>query len=52
IAFAEGESIITEYSHKHTLDGFAEMILAAGFCVARVWTDPQQWFSVQYCVRD
>ena len=52
IAFAEGESIITEYSHKHTLDGFADMISAAGFRIGRVWTDPKQWFSVQYCVRD
>ena len=52
IAFAEGESIITEYSHKHTLDGFADMILEAGFRVERVWTDPKLWFSVQYCVRD
>ena len=52
IAFAEGESIITEYSHKHTLDGFARMISAAGFRVERVWTDPKRWFSVQYCVRD
>ena len=52
IAFAEGESIITEYSHKHTLEGFADMILEAGFRVERVWTDPKLWFSVQYCVRD
>ena len=52
IAFDEGESIITEYSHKYTLDGFANMISAAGFHVERVWTDPKQWFSVQYCVRD
>jgi len=52
IAFDKGESIITEYSHKHTLGGFAKMIAAAGFRVERVWTDPKQWFSVQYCVRD
>ena len=52
IAFAEGESIVTEYSHKYTLDGFANMISWAGFRVERVWTDPKQWFSVQYCVRD
>ena len=52
IAFAEGESIVTEYSHKYTLDGFANMISWAGFRVERVWTDPKQWFSVQSCVRD
>ena len=50
--FADGESIITEYSHKYTLDGFADMTSAAGFRVEQVWTDPREWFSVQYCVRD
>ena len=52
IRFAKGESIITEYSQKYTLEGFAEMTAAAGFEVRKVWTDPQQWFSVQYCVRE
>jgi dimethylhistidine N-methyltransferase len=46
-AFAEGEAIRTEYSHKYTLDGFAELAQRAGLRVERVWTDPQQWFSVQ-----
>jgi len=48
---AAGESILTEYSHKYTLDGFAEMAAQAGFDVAQVWVDEQQLFSVQYCVR-
>lgn len=48
---ASGESILTEYSHKYTLDGFAAMAAHAGFTVAKVWTDSQQLFSVQYCVR-
>ncbi len=48
---ADGEAILTEYSHKYTLDGFAEMAAAAGFCVAKVWTDPERLFSVQYCIR-
>jgi uncharacterized SAM-dependent methyltransferase len=52
IEFEDGESIITEYSHKYTLNGFADMAAAAGFEVRHVWTDPQQWFSVQYCVRE
>ena len=47
----EGEGILTEYSHKYTLAGFASMAEQAGFAVARVWTDPKQLFSVQYCVR-
>ena len=48
---ADGEPILTEYSHKYTLDGFAGMASEAGFTVEKVWTDPEQLFSVQYCVR-
>ena len=48
---ADGETILTEYSHKYTLAGFAEMAEAAGFEVAKVWTDADELFSVQYCVR-
>jgi len=52
IPFAEGEAITTEYSHKYTQDSFAAMAAAAGFSVEKVWTDPQQWFAVHYCVRE
>ncbi len=48
---ADGEAILTEYSHKYTLDGFASMAEQAGFSVAKVWTDTECLFSVQYCVR-
>jgi dimethylhistidine N-methyltransferase len=48
---ADGETILTEYSHKYTLEGFARMAHDAGFEVERVWTDPDELFSVQYCVR-
>jgi dimethylhistidine N-methyltransferase len=51
ILIAEGEAILTEYSHKYTLDGFAEMASRAGFEIERVWTDADALFSVQYCVR-
>jgi dimethylhistidine N-methyltransferase len=51
LSFAKGETILTEYSHKYTLDGFAEMAAIAGFGVERVWTDTRQWFSIQYLVR-
>ncbi len=47
----EREGILTEYSHKYTLGGFAAMAEQAGFEVAKVWTDAGQLFSVQYCVR-
>ena len=52
IEIADGEAILTEYSHKYTLDGFARMAHDAGFEVLEVWTDPDELFSVQYCVRD
>lgn len=51
IHFSKGESILTEHSHKYTLDGFAGLALTAGFRVEKVWTDPDRLFSVQYCVR-
>ncbi|MDJ0759520.1 MAG: L-histidine N(alpha)-methyltransferase [Woeseiaceae bacterium] len=47
-----GEGILTEYSHKYTLEGFAELAASAGFTVERVWTDEDKLFSVQYLVRD
>ena len=52
IEIAKGEGILTEYSHKYTIDGFAEMAESVGFRIARVWTDERQLFSVQYCLRD
>ena len=51
ISVRAGEGILTEYSHKYTLGGFAEMAERAGFQVAKIWTDAEQLFSVQYCVR-
>jgi dimethylhistidine N-methyltransferase len=48
IAFDEGERVVTEYSYKFTPDGFSELAERAGFSVERVWTDPREWFSVQY----
>lgn len=48
---AAGESILTEYSHKYTLDGFAAMARTAGFAVEKVWTDAERLFSVQFLTR-
>jgi len=48
----ENEPILTEYSHKYTLDSFTAMAKAAGFGVERVWMDAERLFSVQYLVRD
>jgi len=51
IRIAEGEAILTEYSHKYTLQSFSELAAKAGFEVRRVWLDAERLFSVQYCVR-
>jgi dimethylhistidine N-methyltransferase len=46
-AFARGEKIVTEFSYKQTLEGFARLAASAGFREAsRVWTDPEQLFAV------
>lgn len=45
-AFAAGETIITEFSYKHTIDGFTAMAVSAGFKLSRYWTDPRQMFAV------
>jgi dimethylhistidine N-methyltransferase len=44
--FAAGEAIITEYSHKYTIDGFAAMAAEAGLTLRRTWTDANGWFAV------
>ncbi len=46
-----GEFIVTEHSHKYTLEGFEKMANLAGFRVEHVWTDSAQLFSVQFCMR-
>lgn len=48
----DGEAILTEYSHKYTLDGFAAMAEKVGFRVQKVWTDAEQLFSVQFLTRN
>ena len=49
-AFAAGESIHTENSHKYTVAGFQAVATRAGFRPVRVWTDDRGWFSVQLFV--
>ena len=50
VRFNKGESIWTESSYKFNLDEFEDIAVNAGFKVERVWTDAQNWFSVQYLV--
>jgi dimethylhistidine N-methyltransferase len=43
--FAEGESIWTESSYKHTLAGLGRMAEGAGFTLARTWVDEEGGFA-------
>jgi L-histidine Nalpha-methyltransferase len=47
INFEKGEDIITEYSYKYTLKEFAELV-SDFFEVRKVWTDKNNFFSIQY----
>ena len=46
IAFAAGETIHTENSYKHTVEGFAALAGAAGWASRQVWTDEARLFSL------
>ncbi len=48
--FCKGESILTEYSHKYTVAGFAELASQADFELHKVWTDPREFFAVLHLV--
>jgi dimethylhistidine N-methyltransferase len=48
IAFAAGEYIITEYSHKYRVDQFAGLARQAGFDVEECWRDRDRLFSVMH----
>lgn len=45
-SFAAGESIHTENSYKHTPEGFAALVQAAGWRTGALWTDARGWFAV------
>lgn len=47
IRFERGEHLRTECCHKYTLESFNELAAMAGLATKRVWTDPNQMFSVQ-----
>jgi len=46
--FVAGEAIWTESSYKYSVEEFAAVSKKAGFEVTKVWTDPEDLFSVQY----
>ncbi|MBM3560069.1 MAG: L-histidine N(alpha)-methyltransferase [Alphaproteobacteria bacterium] len=47
-AFARGESIHTEDSHKYTVGEFQALAAAAGWTPAACWTDEKDLFSVHW----
>ncbi|MCA9132195.1 MAG: L-histidine N(alpha)-methyltransferase [Planctomycetales bacterium] len=47
-SLAAGERILTEYSHKYTLDGFSQLAERGGLRMQRVWSDARRYFAVAY----
>jgi dimethylhistidine N-methyltransferase len=48
IEFAAGEYIITEFSHKYSVDEFAALARQAGLQPEAAWLDDDRLFSVHY----
>lgn len=48
--FHVGEKIITEYSYKHTPEGFSALAARARFRLGRMWTDNAKLFGVFYFI--
>lgn len=48
--FNKGEEILTEYSHKYTVDGFAEFASGFGFTLHKFWTDESEYFALLHLV--
>lgn len=46
--FSEGERISTEYSHKYTIEGFAELAARVGLEFDQHWTDSRGYFAVAH----
>jgi dimethylhistidine N-methyltransferase len=47
-SFSRGEKILTEYSYKHTPEGFTRLAHDAGFVFEKLWTDNARLFGVFY----
>ena len=48
IPFAANEHIITEYSHKYSVEEFVALAERAGFNAGRTWIDDVSLFSIHY----
>lgn len=49
-SFAADEHLLTEYSHKYTIEGFADLAGEAGFSLHMSWTDPARRFALLHLV--
>jgi len=49
IPVSKGETILTEYSYKYTLEAFKSLV-SDSYRVETVWTDRDNLFSIQYLV--
>jgi len=50
IKFRQDEEILTEYSHKYTIDGFSKFASQFGFSLHKYWTDDRNYFGVLHLV--
>jgi L-histidine N-alpha-methyltransferase len=48
IRFEKGEHIVTEYSHKYSIDMFRSLAINAGWSCDSHWTDDRALFSVHF----
>jgi len=48
IEFAAGERLVTEHSHKYTLESFRAQAVAGGWTARQVWLDDRGYFAVHY----
>jgi L-histidine Nalpha-methyltransferase len=47
----EGDFLVTEHSNKFSLPGLQALTESAGWRTVRTWTDPKEWFAVQFLER-
>lgn len=52
VSFTRGETIHTECSYKYDEERLDALVRAAGFRIARLWTDAREWFWVGFLVPD
>ncbi len=51
VSFAEGERIHTESSYKFDRESMARAVEAAGFRLTKTWTDADERFGVNLCIK-